>query len=114
MATHQTLQLYEWNDEEVSLSIVDPDSGAAYDLTGADLELILKADVDQADDDPATVILSTSTGEITTLDPVAGTALAMINRGYLSVAGDLVWRLDVVRAGTRRTAIYGPLRVTNL
>lgn len=114
MATHQTLQLYEWNDEEVELSVVDPDSGAAYDLTDAELELFIKATVDQLDADDNTVILSTATGEITIEDAGAGTALAMINRGYLSEPGDLVWRLDVVRAGTRRTAIYGPLRVTNL
>ncbi|WP_435109911.1 hypothetical protein [Nocardiopsis synnemataformans] len=114
MATHQSLILYEWNDEEVELQITDPDSGSAYDLSGAVLELILKADVDQLDTDPGTVILSTETGEITILDAAAGTALAMINRGYLSEPGDLAWRLDVVRAGTRRTAIYGPLRVTDL
>jgi len=29
-------------------------------------------------------------------------------------AGDLVWRLDLVVEGTRRTAVYGPLRVINL
>lgn len=114
MATLQTLQLYEWNDEEVELSIVDPDSGTAYDLTDAGLELVIKRDVDQDDADPDTVILSMATGEITLIDPVAGTALVMINRGHLQVPGDLVWRLDVVREGTRRTAIYGPLRVTNL
>lgn len=114
MATHQSLQLYEWNDEEVELSIVDPDTGDAYDLTGAELELLIKASVDQLDADPDTVTLSTATGEITMIDPAAGTALVMVNRGYLSEPGDLAWRLDVVRAGTRRTAIYGPLRVTDL
>ncbi|QUX25671.1 hypothetical protein K1J57_10165 [Nocardiopsis sp. MT53] len=94
--------------------MTDPDAGTAYDLTDAVLELVIKDTVDQLDTDPATVILSTTTGEITVVNAAQGLALAMINRGYLATPGDLVWRLDVVRAGTRRTAIYGPLRVTNL
>jgi hypothetical protein len=114
MATHQELLVYEWNDEEIALTITDPDLGAAYDLTGAELEFFIKPTADVADNDPSVEVLSTGTGEITVTDAAGGIALVMINRGYLSVPGDLVWRLDVVRAGTRRTAVYGPLRVTDL
>jgi hypothetical protein len=108
------LTLYESNDEAVSLAITDPDVGTAYDLTGAEIEFFIKATPDVPDADPSVVILSTTSGEIVVDDEAGGLATVTINRDHLMIPGDLVWRVDVVRPGTRRTCVYGPLRVVNL
>lgn len=114
MATYQELTVYELNDEQIGLVITEPDTGTAYDLTGADLEMLLKPSADTPDSDPGVVILSTTGGEIVVDDAAQGLATVAIARGDLATPGDLVWRVDVVRPGTRRTAVYGPLRVVNL
>jgi hypothetical protein len=108
------LTVFEGNDESVELAITDPDLSAAYDLTGAEIEFFIKATPDVLDADPSVVILSTTSGEIVVDDEAGGLATVTIERGHLSTPGDLVWRVDVVRPGTRRTAAYGPLRVVNL
>lgn len=114
MATYQELTVYEANDETLSLALTSPDDGTAYDLTGAGLELVLKTSVDELDSDPDTVIISTDTGGIVIDDATGGLATVTVQRGELQIPGDLVWRLDVVRSGTRRTAVYGSLHVVNL
>jgi hypothetical protein len=110
------LQLYELNDEEISLAIVEEDTGTVHDLTDASLELFIKPSADTPDSDPSVVILS-SVGPgapIDITDPPGGLATAYIDRILLGTPGDLVYRVDVVRPGARRTCVYGPLRVVNL
>lgn len=114
MATYQELTLYELNDETISLALSEPDDQQPHDLTGADLELIVKSSVDQEDSDPETLVVDTQSGAIVVDDAAAGLATATIQRGELTTPGELVWRLDVVRSGTRRTAVYGVLRVVDL
>ncbi|TQN26080.1 hypothetical protein FHX37_4618 [Haloactinospora alba] len=114
MATVQDLTLYEGNDETVSLAVTDADEQSAYDLTDAELDMILKPNADTADDADETIVLSTRTGEITVTDAPAGLATATVNRPHLAESGRRAWRLDVIRPGTRRTAVYGTLHVVNL
>lgn len=112
MATYQELTVYELNDETLGLAVVGEDTGTAYDLASVTLEMLIKPTADTPDAEA--VILSTTTGEITITDAADGLAEVRIDRTHLAEAGDLVWRLDLVVEGTRRTAVYGPLRVINL
>ncbi|MFE3461385.1 hypothetical protein ACFXKD_27895 [Nocardiopsis aegyptia] len=108
------LILREGNDETLSLTVAEEDGGGPHDLTGATLELLIKTSEDAADSDPSTVLLSSTTSDITINSPAAGTATATIDRTHLQQPGTRFWRLDVVRPGTRRTAIYGPLSIVDL
>lgn len=114
MAVRTELVVYENNDEELDLVVTTLDDGAAYDLTGATLELVIKPSADTPDDDDGTVVLSSADGDITITDPAAGTATVTVDRSHLAVPGTRAWRVDVVRPGSRRTAMYGPLHIINL
>lgn len=112
MAARVELVVYENNDETIDLAVTTVD-GDPYDLTGANLELLIKP-ADTPDDGPGVVVLSTGTGEITITDAAGGAATAEVSRTALADPGTRVWRVDVVRPGSRRTAMYGPLHVVNL
>jgi len=113
MAARVELVVYENNDETIDLAVTTVD-GDPYDLTDANLELLIKPAADTPDDGPGVVVLSTGTGEITITDAEGGAATAEVSRSHLAVPGTRVWRVDVVRPGSRRTAMYGPFHVVNL
>lgn len=109
----QVLEVYERNDEVVDLAITF--DGAAYNLAGKSIEMYLKPTKGTADNDLAVVLLSTSTGDIVVSGtPTDGTAEAHIPASDLSTVGSRWYRVDVIDAGKRRTALYGPLRIIDI
>lgn len=109
----QKLEVYERNDEVVDLTLTY--AGQAYNLTGKTIEMYLKPTSATADTDPSVFKLSTATGEIVITNPgTLGQAVASVPAADLVTAGSRFYRVDIIDAGKRRTALYGPLRVINL
>lgn len=74
-------------------------------LAGATLNFYIKTSQVTPDGDPATILLSTSTGEIAISGAVATVTIAA---AHLPVAGTFWYHLDVVQGGAPRTAASGP------
>ena len=111
--TRQELRLYQANDETLLAYVTEVDGQAPHDLTGDPLVQLIIKDTPGADDVGA-VVLSTGSGEVTVTDAEAGEVEIAIGREYLAEAGTRWWRLDVVRPGSRRTAVYGELYVVDV
>ncbi|MFB4320658.1 hypothetical protein [Actinomadura sp. 21ATH] len=107
-----TLALSQGNDETLAGTVTEADFGTPLDLTGVTLEMLLK-DTPETPDADATV-LSTATGEITITDPDGGTYSVAIPETDLTEAGDRWYRVDAVQGTSRKTIVYGPLRVRDL
>lgn len=105
-----SLQLYERNDETVDHTVTR--DGQPFDLTGKNLEFILKARTQ--DLDTAGVILTDTDGDITVTDPAGGLATTSISSEHLASPGRKVWRLDVLDGTDRKTAIYGQVTIVDL
>lgn len=114
MATEQRLTLHQGNDESVEVWVVARLDAEPYDLDGATVQLVMKASASMADTDPEVTVLSTATGEVEITDPGAGQIRVHITRDRLQRSGLRWWRLDVVRPGARRTAVYGDLYVVDM
>ncbi|MGI5171887.1 hypothetical protein ACQEU3_46850 [Spirillospora sp. CA-253888] len=111
MPSLQELSLAQANDETIDLLVsagIEP-----LDLTGATIELILKPTPQTPDEDPAVTVL-TSPDDITITNAAGGRCTARIPAAALASAGRHWWRLDVLRGGDRRTAMFGPAWVTDL
>lgn len=109
MAELRTLTLTEGNDEAVSITArVD---GEVYDLTGKTLEMYIKTDANQDDDDAD--LLSSGGGEIVATDADGGVAEVSIP-GEMLTTDKTFWRYDVVDSGARHTILYGPLHLNNV
>jgi hypothetical protein len=105
------LTLRERNDEQVYLAVTK--DGAAYDLTGATIELILKSAVSDADSTGTT--LSTTTGDIVITNAAGGLATANVSSTVTTTpVKNWTFRLDVIVAGKRKTAGYGTYTVIDL
>lgn len=103
------LRLIEGNDTVVHLDLTK--NATEADLTTAEVELYLKTTEYEADADA--VAFTRAGGEIAVTDAVAGEAEATID-GTL-VTSDLTWwRVDVIDAGARKTALYGDMEVINV
>jgi hypothetical protein len=110
MAKRCVLDLLQRNDEDVQLAITEADTGDPQNLTGVIVEAYFKTSA-EIDDDTATV-LSTASGEIVVQAPAtAGIALMAVPQALVTNAGGSWWRTDVVAAGKRKTAMYGPFIV---
>lgn len=109
MAELRTLTLTEGNDEAISITArVD---GEAYDLTSKTLELYIKTDANQDDEDAE--LLSSGGGEIVATDAEGGVAEVSIP-GEALTADKTFWRYDVIDSGARHTIMYGPLHLNNV
>jgi hypothetical protein len=117
VADKQPITLREENDETLTLTI-DRQQPADDLTTVATLELYLKTDSCQADDDPDVLLLSSSVpAEITITAQSAAqiTAEAHIPAAALAGSYKRFWRVDGLTAGgERRTAMYGDVTVVNL
>jgi hypothetical protein len=93
------------NDEAINLAITS--AGAAQDLTGATVEVVVKPRASAADTDPAAISAS-----VTITDPLNGLATATITAAQLATAGRWYWHCDVIaRDGERKTALYGDVLI---
>lgn len=94
-------------------------SGMGPDLlTGVTLNFYLKAAtvtvnglVPAPDTDPATVKLSTSTGEIVVTDAINGLAVLTIPPTAVAIAGTFYGRLDAVVASVPTAVAWGPVDI---
>jgi hypothetical protein len=116
-ATWASLQadiiIAEWNDQVYSLSLTS--GGAAYDLTGAELDMFLKPQAGIADNAPGVVKLSTVTGEIVITDAVNGEASVVVPSDDTGSANAYsFYRVDAVVDSKRSTALYGNVSTTPL
>lgn len=111
MATKADLTLIEGNPETIRETITDDDTGLPRNLTGLTIEFYVKPDATVPDTDPSVVKLSTATGEVTITDAANGVCQVAVPA---QAAGTFWRRLDVIASGQRKTAIYGPMYVTNV
>lgn len=114
MPTRRALTLNQSNDEDLAGVATDDDTGLPLDLTGVALEMFLKPAKETDDDDPAVVKLSTATSEIIVVGAPAGTYTVAIPDGALAEAGIRWYRVDAVSGASRKTVVYGPLKVRDL
>jgi hypothetical protein len=117
MADRRPITLRERNDEILLLTITPEVEGD--DLTAIDIvEVYLKTDPCLSDTDPTTLLLSSSDPtqvHITAQSATQITARAFIPASALIGSYDRFWRTDgVTAAAKRRTAMYGPVTVTDL
>ena len=113
MPTRRALTVSQANDETLTGTVRDED-GAPLDLTGVTVEMLLKPTAETADDDASVTVLSTATGEITVSAPLTGAYSVAIPDTALTVAGTQWYRVDAVGGSSRKTVIYGPLKVRDL
>lgn len=111
MATYLELNLNQWNDEDVQLTLTQ--AGAALDLaTASALEFYLKPHRTTADADLAVTKLTVGSG-IAITDASAGTCIASIPASALAAAGLKWWRIDAIITGKRKTALFGLVHVAD-
>lgn len=115
MGTFSELQLSQLNDEDVELTLTHSDTGLPLDLaTVSAIEMYLKGSKTTDDTDPGVTKLTKQAGQIVITNAVGGVCIASIPAAALAVAGTRWWRVDVVIAGgQRKTALYGPLRISD-
>ncbi len=112
MATEQLLTLYQRNDETVTVTVTDADSGDPVDLSGADeITMYVKAAPTTEDRDATTYTLSTG---VTVTDGPGGVCTVAIPAADLANNWLKWWRLDVTADSATRTAAYGKLRIIDL
>jgi hypothetical protein len=106
------LVLLQRNTPTVRLTITQEDTSEVQDLTGATVEVFVKPSAETDDEDAATTVLSTATGEVA-IDPPAtdGIAVVTVPAALTVTAGESWWRADCVIDDERRTAMYGPFIV---
>lgn len=99
------------NTEKVRETILDEDTSQPIDLTDVTVEFLIKPTDITADTNPAVVVLSTTTGEITVTDAPTGICLVTIPPQQPGI----YWRrLDIINGADRHTAIYGPMHVISV
>lgn len=113
MPTRRALTVSQGNDETLNGTVLD-DDGAPLDLTGVTLEMLLKPSAETADDDPAVTTLTTTAGDITVSAPLTGAYSVAIPDTALTEAGIRWYRVDAVQGTSRKTIVYGPLKVRDL
>lgn len=109
MPVSHELTLYEANNEVANVTIYEEGTDTPQDLTGATVEIYLKASASATD--ASATKLSTATGEITITDAADGEVTVVFPA---QSAGVTWWRIDAVISGQRRTAAYGRLIVVDM
>lgn len=111
MPKRRAVTLYQHNAEQIDVTVTD--GADAYDLTDVQVEVYLKPSAATDDDDAAVVLLAIGTG-VELLDAAAGQVRVTVPPSALTTSGTRWWRLDVVKDAARRTAVYGPMHVTDI
>jgi hypothetical protein len=115
VATQQAITLNENNDENVIVTITtnQPIAGTALNITGKTIEAYLKVSAATSDTDGSTWKGSTALSTVTINDGPGGTAEVLIPAASITTSMGW-WRVDVITSGKRKTAVYGPVTVTDL
>ena len=113
MPTRRALTADQNNDMEYAGTAINDDTREPLDLTGVTLEMLLKPSEQTADDDPSVVTLSTGDG-ITVDAPLTGAYSVTVPDTALTEAGIRWYRVDAIAGTSRKTIVYGPLKVRDL
>jgi hypothetical protein len=113
MPTRRALTVNQSNDETLTGTVLD-EQGAPLNLTGVTLEMLLKPSEATPDDDASVTVLSTTGGGITVNAPLTGAYSVAIPDTALTEAGIRWYRVDAVQGTSRKTIVYGPLKVRDL
>lgn len=109
------LTLRERNDETIFVTITQQPGGTPYDLTGHNMECWIKGAANYPDEADDSRSMSTVTGEITIVDPLAGQARIEVPASDLPAPGKQFIRIDVLSADNKRkTAAYGSVTIIDL
>lgn len=109
--TNNNVTFWERNDEEVTLTITR--GGSVWDLTGATVEVYIKASVDTPDAE-GLLLSSTVPGEVDVTDAANGVAKLSVTSANNAAPGSRVWKVDVVDSNSKRkTAGTGSITTTN-
>lgn len=109
------ITLGEYNDEVVNLAITN--NGSAFNLTGFNLQVLLKVNQGDSDTASTTKLYSSSGGSppITITNAAGGLATLKIPRADISNTSFTFWRCDVLDgSGDQNTALYGSVTMTKL
>ena len=112
MATSQPITLNNNNDEDIDATITTnvPVPGTTLNITGFTIEAYFKTTAATSDTDPSTWKGSTATSGVTITDGPNGKISIAIPAA--SVVTSVGWyRVDVISAGKRKTAVYGTVAV---
>lgn len=112
MPTRRALTVSQNNDETLTGQATETDFGSPLNLAGVTLEMVLKASEETDDADGTT--LSTTTGEITVTDAAQGAFSVAVPDSALTQAGIRWYRVDAIAGTSRKTIVYGPLKVRDL
>jgi hypothetical protein len=115
MASEVDIEVIEDNDPVVTfICRVD---GAVVDLTGALIEMFLKADKSTAEDAVGVVEYSTAGGQITIPSQVGalkGYCYVQMSANDLGTPGKLRYRVDVTQNGRKLTYAYGRVIIVDV
>lgn len=112
MPTRRALTADQNNDMTYVGTASNEDTGLPLNLAGVTLEMVLKASEETDDADGTT--LSTTTGEITVTDAAQGAYSVAVPDSALTQAGIRWYRVDAIAGTSRKTIVYGPLKVRDL
>lgn len=114
MPASQSLALFEENTDTITVTVTKAADGTPEDITGATIEVFFKTSASMADDDLSTVKASTADSSVTITDGPNGKAMFNVPADAVASPVSKFWRLDVVNGTSRRTALYGPVTITDL
>jgi hypothetical protein len=111
----ESLTLIEGNNEDLLIHIKTnvPVAGTVLDLTGSTVEVYLKESANLADDHASTWKGSTATTGVVLTDAVNGVVTVSFPATVVLPTAKW-WRVDVVKGGKRKTAVYGLVSVITI
>jgi hypothetical protein len=104
-----SLTLSEFNDMTVNIAVTN--NGVAFNLTGYNLNLLLKSAAGVPDSSALTFSSTGGSPAITITSPSGGLAVAQLPNADLDAETYSFYRLDVVQTSTsyQQTTVYGPI-----
>ena len=103
-----SLTLSEFNDMTISIAVTN--NGSPFNLTGYNLNLLLKSQAGVPDTQALTFSSSGGSPAITITSPSGGLATAQLPNASLNSETYSFYRLDVVNASSQQqTTVYGPI-----
>jgi hypothetical protein len=103
-----SLTLSEFNDMTIDIAVTN--NGVAFNLTGYNLNLLLKSQAGVPDDTALTFSSSGGSPAITVTSPTGGLAVAQLPNADLDAETYTFYRLDVVNASSQQqTTVYGSI-----
>jgi hypothetical protein len=115
VANNIALTLNENNDEDVIVTIKTnvPVDNTVLNLTGTTVEAFLKQSASISDTDASTWKGSSAGSGVALTDPTNGICTVSIPAASVLTSMHW-WRVDVISAGKRKTAVFGAVSVQDL